>query len=148
MISTNLFKKITSNFKLSLYSIHGFPHWNRVEAIGHRLAISTKADKVVVSLFSYLHDSKRQNEDEDPGHGERAAAYCEELYKQGVLNISTRQLSQLMHACKFHSDSKIKTNDMTIATCWDADRLDLVRLGITPDPRFLQTGEGKQYNTI
>jgi len=135
---------IQSQFKLPINSIHGISHWKQVEAIGHRLSASTKADKVVVSYFAYLHDSKRQNEDEDLGHGETASIYCEQLYKQGVLKVTENQLSQLLYACKFHSDNKAKTDDMTIATCWDADRLDLNRIGITPDPFFLHTNEGKR----
>jgi len=134
---------IQSQFKLPINSIHGISHWKQVEAIGHRLSASTKADKVVVSYFAYLHDSKRQNEDEDLGHGETASIYCEQLYKQGILKITENQLSQLLYACKFHSDSKAKTDDMTIATCWDADRLDLNRIGITPDSDFLYTNKGK-----
>lgn len=31
------------------------------------------------------------------------------------------------------------TGDPTIATCWDADRLDLLRVGIRPDPARLVT---------
>ena len=31
--------------------------------------------------------------------------------------------------------------DPTIGTCWDADRLDLWRVGITPHARFLRTGD-------
>jgi uncharacterized protein len=29
--------------------------------------------------------------------------------------------------------------DVTVQTCWDADRLDLGRIGIKPEPRFLCT---------
>jgi len=97
----------------------------------------------VISYFAYLHDSQRQSEDIDPNHAERASIYCEQLYEQEVLKITKKQFSQLLYACKFHSDTKVKTDDLTIATCWDADRLDLVRLGITPDPFFLQTQAGK-----
>jgi hypothetical protein len=31
------------------------------------------ADKLGVSLFSYLHDARRENEGEDEEHGSRAA---------------------------------------------------------------------------
>ena len=29
--------------------------------------------------------------------------------------------------------------DATVLTCWDADRLDLGRVGIRPDPKYLCT---------
>jgi len=35
-------------------------------------------------------------------------------------------------------------DDVTIQTCWDADRLDLGRVGIIPDPDRMCTGMGKQ----
>ena len=145
MISIDILTIINKQLALPINSLHGISHWKQVEMNGRRLSPSTRADTTVVSYFAYLHDSQRQNEDEDLGHGERAAVYCEELYKQGFLKITVHQLSQLMYACKFHSDSKVKTDDITIATCWDADRLDLVRLGITPDPCFLLTEAGKHY---
>lgn len=144
-IDTELLKIITSQFRPRLNSIHGISHWRRVKTIGDRLSIYTKADITVIALFAFLHDSRRFSEGEDIGHGERASLYCSELYMQGKLNISEKQLSQLYNACKFHSDRHAKTDDVTIATCWDADRLDLVRLGITPDPMFLYTDAGKNY---
>ena len=95
----------------------------RVEAIGRHLSASTKADMIVVSYFAYLHDSQRQTEDADPSHGERASIYCEQLTRRGVLKLTKKQLKQLLYACRFHSADNAKTNDITIATCWDADNL-------------------------
>ena len=37
---------------------------------------------------------------------------------------------------------------MTIETCWDADRLDLGRVGITPHPSHLCTEAAKRPETI
>jgi hypothetical protein len=34
--------------------------------------------------------------------------------------------------------------DVTIQTCWDADRLDLGRVGIRPDPARMGTEAGKR----
>ena len=36
----------------------------------------------------------------------------------------------------------------TIQTCWDADRLDLGRVGITPDPSWLCTEAAKRPEVI
>jgi uncharacterized protein len=38
--------------------------------------------------------------------------------------------------------------DITIQTCWDSDRLDLGRVGITPHPRRLCTEAAKRPTTI
>jgi hypothetical protein len=42
----------------------------------------------------------------------------------------------LMYACIWHTDKDF-TDNITIGTCWDADRLDLGRVGIFPSPQFL-----------
>ena len=36
------------------------------------------------------------------------------------------------------------TDDPTIGTCWDADRLDIGRVGIIPHERFMSTAAGKR----
>jgi uncharacterized protein len=124
-------------------SFHGPWHWEKVEKNALALAKATKgADKIVAQLFALIHDSQRFNEDEDPQHGHRSAAYAEELFKAGKLEITKDQLVVLMEACKYHNDGELST-DPTIGVCWDADRLDLTRVGITPDPRYLSTQAGK-----
>ncbi len=37
---------------------------------------------------------------------------------------------------KYHSVGEVLTNP-TIQSCWDADRLDLGRVGMIPSPKFL-----------
>jgi uncharacterized protein len=34
--------------------------------------------------------------------------------------------------------------DVLIGMCWDADRLDLTRIGVTPDPALMSTPAGKR----
>lgn len=126
------------------YSVHGPWHWEKVER--NALAIAKKtpgSDQTVVQLFSFIHDSKRENEDHDPEHGLRAAAFAEELHKEKKLPISDHQLSLLMEACKFHNDGQV-SSDPTIGACWDADRLDLTRVGVIPDPKLLSTDAAKK----
>lgn len=135
-------------FKLGIGSEHGISHWKRVEEIGQYLAQHTKADSKIIYLFSYLHDLKRENEDYDSEHGLRASSFVKELYNKDILYISKEQLIQLTFACEHHNNSKIKSDDITIQTCWDADRLDLWRVGVMPDPYFLNTAIAKQEKTI
>jgi hypothetical protein len=49
----------------------------------------------------------------------------------------------LFRACCNHTDGTLSA-DSTIATCWDADRLDLGRVGIVPDPAFMSTMTGRE----
>jgi uncharacterized protein len=37
---------------------------------------------------------------------------------------------------------------VTVSTCWDADRLDLGRVGIEPHPDYLCTAEARHPETI
>ena len=48
----------------------------------------------------------------------------------------------LVTACQIHNGGPPQT-DPTLAVCLDADRLDLGRVGIIPDPRFLSTATAK-----
>ena len=74
----------------------------------------------------------------DPEHGPRAAAFAAELHAEGMLAITAAQLELLQHACSEHANGFVST-DPTVGACWDADRLDLPRVWITPDPALLST---------
>ena len=79
-ISQSLYREIANQYQLDLEGIHGIFHWQRVEKFGLMLAEVTKADLEVISYFSYLHDSKRQDDFEDINHGLRAAEFVGKLY--------------------------------------------------------------------
>ncbi len=142
-MKADLLPAIMKQFQLRQDSIHGIEHWRRVGGLGLMLAEKTGADRNVISLFAYLHDSKRENEFVDLEHGARAAEFVTELYKTGKMSISEKQLEQLTYACRYHSDLNAKSDDITVMTCWDADRLDLWRVGETPDPARLNTDAAK-----
>ena len=119
--------------------IHGELHWRTVGANGLWLAGSVDdVDIQVVVLFALLHDTMRQNDGHDPEHGRRAAAFADELHMEGMLGIAPSQLDVVMHACAEHADGTVST-DPTIGSCWDADRLDLPRVGVTPRPELFST---------
>jgi uncharacterized protein len=132
--------------QLPLHSVHGPGHWTRVEEIGLRLARSTGADTLVVRLFSIFHDCRRKSDSVDPEHGPRGAARARELC--GVaFELGDERLAQLCEACEAHTDGK-KSSDPTIGTCWDADRLDLPRVGIIPEPGRLSTRAARKRKMI
>lgn len=124
------------------FSVHGLSHWQRVERNGLYLARHEGGDESVISLFALFHDSQRMNDFEDPEHGKRGAALALEFHKSGSLPISQDQLDLLVHACTYHTDV-IAHDDVTIQCCWDADRLDLTRVGVLPDAEFLNTASAK-----
>ncbi|HNW92899.1 MAG TPA: hypothetical protein PKM88_08325 [bacterium] len=128
-------------FGLGLNSVHGPDHWRRVDECACRLAPATGADLTVCRLFALGHDVCRNDDGEDRDHGRRAAAWLRTLAMlQGALDA--RQIEQLLAAVAGHTDGTV-TGDPTIGTCWDADRLDLGRVGIIPAPQFMSTAAGK-----
>ena len=119
--------------------IHGELHWRTVGANGFWLAEPLDgADAFVIFLFALLHDSMRENDSVDPGHGPRAAAFATELHAEGLLGTTPAQLETLRYACFEHTNGLVST-DPTVGVCWDADRLDLPRVGIQPDPARFST---------
>lgn len=124
------------------YSVHGPDHWRRVERNGLLLATRSGADLEIVRLFALLHDSRRINENRDVGHGARAAEYAASL-RGTLLQLSDERFELLHYACTWHTDGLHHENP-TIGTCWDADRLDLGRVGIIPDPEFMSTSFGRE----
>jgi uncharacterized protein len=109
----------------------------------HGIAIGTErsADLLVVELFAFLHDSQRHKDDEDHQHGRRAAEYARSL-NTVYFELSAKRMNDLCKAIEHHSGGKVH-DQATIQTCWDADRLDLGRVGIKPSTKFLSQGAVK-----
>lgn len=142
-MTEELLRSVLAGYPLPWDGIHGLTHWGRVMENGRRLAELTGADVRVVELFALFHDCRRINEGTDPGHGLRGAELARTLYQAGTLELSGVQLVQLHWACERHTDGLLSA-DATVETCWDADRLDLGRVRITPDPRYLCTAAAKE----
>ena len=117
-------------FRLEWDGIHGASHWVRVRQNGLHLSKITGANTVVVELFAFLHDSCRLNDGHDPDHGARAAVFAQSLHGS-VFTLPAQDLEVLVQACQGHTHSRT-SDDVTVQTCWDADRLDLGRVGIRP----------------
>jgi len=137
MSTRGLIEIIRAQYRLEWDGIHGFRHWSRVRENGRRLAETTGADVEIIDLFALLHDSKRANDDRDDGHGARAADFARSLCGS-AFRLELAALEILVEACRNHENG-LTHDDPTIATCWDADRLDLWRVGTMPDPSRLCT---------
>jgi uncharacterized protein len=137
---------VLADYSLPWDGEHGIAHWARVVENGLRLAEETGALIEVVQLFAVLHDCRRLSEGGDPEHGRRAAELARSLRGE-VFDLPDRQFRILHRACAGHTHERTHP-DLTIQTCWDADRLDLGRVGMTPDPYFLNTDAAKRPETI
>lgn len=134
----NLIELVTKRWTLG--STHGISHWKRVAENGVKLQ-TLDVDPIVVQYFAYLHDSYREDDGEDCMHGERAAEWIITLRDTYLRYLTDLQFHQLQEACRLHTVEH-RTGDPTIDACFDADRLDLWRVGIKPDPNLMATEIG------
>jgi len=127
--------------------LHGPDHWKRVAWTGAELLEESRdADPEVVFLFALFHDAMRLNDDYDPDHGRRAGVFARRLH--GTLyTLREAQLDLLVRACDGHADGRLSRNP-TVAVCWDADRLNLWRVGVRPKAEFLSTPAGARESRI
>ena len=132
-----LLNEVLQQFRLNKNGVHGPNHWARVRHHGMTIGSQIGAELLVVELFAFLHDSQRFDEDEDPLHGERAAEYAASLNRR-YFELSNTGIDKLTTAIRSHSDGYVHQCP-TIQTCWDADRLDLGRVGIKPRAKYLSS---------
>lgn len=125
-----------------LGATHGVRHWDRVYENGMRL-LTPEVNPLVVGLFAYLHDSCRRNDGRDPMHGPRAAKFIDTIRTSLFASVTDEEIDLLKQACRLHTCAH-KTGNPTIDACFDADRLDLWRVGIIPNPKYLATEKGKE----
>ncbi len=146
MIDPALVHAIKREYALPVLGTHGLAHWARVLENGLRLAEHTGADPRIVALFAVFHDSRRRNESTDPGHGARGGELALQL-RGTHFELSDRDFELLASACVHHTDGSVN-GDVTVQTCWDADRLDLWRVSITPRDEYLCTPAARDGDVL
>ncbi len=138
MVSDDLIARIREQYALSWNGIHGFPHWTRVLENGCRLSALTPGSSIrVAELFAFLHDSCRLSDAHDPDHGPRAAGFIRTL-PSSILSLEPEELEHLVSACEEHTMGLVEAHP-AVQVCWDADRLDLGRVGYRLAPHLLCT---------
>lgn len=147
LVTPALMTAVRAQYRLDWHGIHGAAHWGRVLDNGLALAPETDARPDVVTLFAVLHDACRHNDRRDPEHGPRAAGFARGLHAAGTFELDADGLALLVTAIHGHTHDRTHP-DPTVRTCYDADRLDLLRCGIAPDPRYLCTDAGRDPERI
>lgn len=137
VLRPELLRAVVSGYALPWRGTHGLPHWGRVLENGLRIAGETGAHPELVALFAIFHDACRVNEGWDRGHGRRGADLAARLRGE-VFELDDARFELLYFACAHHTDG-LTEGDSTVLACWDADRLDLGRVRITPDPARMAT---------
>jgi uncharacterized protein len=148
--------------------LHGPPHWARVHRFG--LALAERVDlpaegRVCVELFAWLHDLAR--EDDGPGaqHAIDGAVQIDAVLPAIAGALSPAQIETVRAAIRYHSDGMVAggawdagafegidwPRDLLVATvgcCWDADRLDLPRVGIAPNDRYMSIAAWREVESL
>ncbi len=109
---------------------------------GRAGAPTPRADLELVLLFAFAHDTRRWHDGHNPDHGRRAAAAMRQLAEVGVLDLEPARLGLLCRACAGHADG-LTSPEPTVGVCWDADRLNLWRVGLTPARSMLSTAAAR-----
>ncbi|MBN2345700.1 MAG: hypothetical protein JXO51_04855 [Candidatus Aminicenantes bacterium] len=65
------------------------------------------------------------------------------MAERGMLPLEPEQLALLKRAMSGHAGGRV-SGDPTIGVCWDADRLDLWRVGSLPVVELMSTRAGKE----
>jgi len=138
----------TGDFPAHLaHGYHGPQHWLRVSDHAVALARSLGIDPLVPCLFGMVHDSQRWDDGIDPEHGERAAEFIRAHREELFGFLADHEVQDLAVACALHSHG-VTEGSPTQRACWDADRLDLGRVGVRPHPRYLCTDYGRRADVI
>jgi uncharacterized protein len=145
-IARKAMKIVAPQFRLDLRDgIHGVSHWSRVWVHGQFVAATLQVNPSFPAWFAFLHGSQRRNDDgTDPQHGPRAADFAVGLRNEAVVTeLDNREFEHLCEAMRLRSNGHTLA-EPAIQTCWDADRLDLARVGLEPHPRYLSSPHAKQ----
>lgn len=145
IINIEILKEIKNHYQLDWYGTHGVIHWSRVYDNGMRLAEQDGVNRKVVQLFSIFHDSQRRNENTDENHGGRGAQLALKL--RDMCAVTDDEFKLLVTACSLHT-AAASHDDITVQVCFDADRLDLGRVGKIPNPSYLCTPLAKNRKTL
>ena len=97
-------------------------------------------------LFTLLHDSCRLNDGDDLYHGLRSAETLDRIVPS-VYALDRNRFELLKQDIRHHTSGHASP-DPTIGTCWDADRLDIGRVGITPSDHYMSTAAGKDIAAL
>lgn len=139
--------------------LHGARHWAHVAYFGRKLATMSGLDESAfrcVNAFAWTHDLWRMHDGGGNQHGRDGFDRFQELDCDLVRQLNEPERQFVARCIRHHSDGYtardaceqglfdgIGLPDLwmidTAGCCWDADRLDLSRLGRSPIARYMST---------
>lgn len=124
-------------------NIHGVQHLRQVAFLAGRFAYSLNVDYKTAIIGGYLHDCARSDDGGGNSHAHESAFLAKRIIET---NWSSTDIDKIFYAIYYHADG-LNTNDPFIGCIWDADRLNLVRLGLIPKVELLSTEFAKRIHT-
>jgi uncharacterized protein len=137
-----IFQAAVAQMSLYPFGIHGPIHWHRVYDNCLNLYYMETGEQATDTYdwffynFAMMHDCCRVSDHADIEHPYAAAKLIPDG-DPGTFN------DMLKIAIQNHSTGS-RSEEPLIAMCWDADRLDLPRVNIVPDPKFMSTKSGQK----
>lgn len=139
--------------------LYGPAHWARVYRFGLILAehcALTAAERRCVEVFALTHDLGRVDDNGGNQHALDGAVYFREYAGTLFPDLDEPACNLVETAIRHHSDGltadvadrqgmlahlsgERESVRLVIGCCWDADRLDLLRLGMYPRPEKMST---------
>jgi HD superfamily phosphodiesterase len=120
--------------------LHGFDHLGRVAILAGRLARAVGEDVESAVVMGFLHDSARKDDGGGCLHAIESAVLARKLLLEFYPQMDR---GRICDSIKRHADGET-TSDLMVACLWDADRLELKRLGRVVDPDLLSTEIAKR----
>lgn len=129
-------------YHLELSETHAVSHWDRVYENGLKLLDEGVRPKVL-EAFAYTHDVCRNSDRRDLDHGPRAAEEALPAIRHTLLAfLDDEEFDLLVEACREHTACRGSIHP-TVNACCDADRLDLTRIHVAPDPDKMCSPKGR-----
>lgn len=122
--------------------IHGQLHWRAVAQAGISIAADGGCAKVALA-FAMIHDCQRINDEWDPDHGERAAVWASK--SRTLLHLVGKERRALVSEACLNHEKGYTTQNPVIGSCWDADRINLWRVGLMPLEDFFSVLSGLRF---
>ncbi|MDT8284120.1 MAG: HD domain-containing protein [Thermovirgaceae bacterium] len=120
--------------------LHGISHLRRVAILSGRLAGAVGEDVESAVVMGFLHDCARRNDGTDLEHPHDSAVLARGLIERFFPHLD---VDRICDAIEGHADGEVTTDPLT-ACLWDADRLELKRIGRTIDLDLLSTKVAKR----
>jgi len=115
--------------------LHGVSHLRRVAILSGRFAVAVGEDVESAVVVGFLHDCARKKDGNDLEHAHDSAVLARKLIERFFPHLD---VDRICDAIEGHAEGEVTTEPLA-ACLWDADRLELKRIGRTIDIDLLST---------